>query len=78
MPIDIWINRKDVFYVNDFPHWPERLVIGEQRIFSGCGLVTGGNGSGGDMDRSARVSVEEIRKVVQFIGAKARWGLQWP
>ena len=50
----IWINRKDVLYVNDFAHWRESFVIGEQRVFSGCGLITGGNGSGNDMDRSAR------------------------
>jgi hypothetical protein len=68
----IWINRKDVLYVNDFAHWRESFVIGEQRVFSGCGLITGGNGSGNDMDRSARVPLDEIRRVVRFAAAKAR------
>lgn len=67
----IWINRRDVLYVNDCAHWRESFVIGEQRVFSGCGLITGGNGSG-NMDRSARVPIDEIRKVVRFITTRAR------
>jgi hypothetical protein len=69
----IFINRRDVLYVNDFAYWPDSFEIGGQRIFSGCGLITGGNGSDGDMDRSARVPMDQIRKVVRFDSAKRRW-----
>ncbi|HEY3745528.1 MAG TPA: hypothetical protein VGL17_04760 [Gemmatimonadaceae bacterium] len=64
----IWINRKDVLYVNDFAHWRESFVIGEQRVFSGCGVITGGNSG----ERPARVPLDEIRRVVRFVVAKAR------
>jgi hypothetical protein len=62
----IWINRKDVLCVNDFAHWRESFNIG------GHGLIIGGDGSGNDMDRSARVPLDDIRRVVRFTAAKAR------
>jgi hypothetical protein len=67
----IWINRRDVLYANDFAHWPECFEIGGQRVFSGCGLITGGNGTGKSMDRSARVPLEEIRPLIRF-GVRGR------
>ena len=62
----IWINWQDVLYVNDFAHWGECFEIGGQRIFSGCGLITGGDGRGGSMERSARVPLREIRPLIRF------------
>jgi hypothetical protein len=62
----IWINRRDVLYVNVFPRWAECFEIGGKRAFSGCGLITAGDGTDGSMDRSARVPLEEIGRVVRF------------
>jgi hypothetical protein len=64
----VWINRKDVLYVNDFAHWKEKFAIGKSHMFSGCGVITGGDGHGTNMDKSARVSLQEIRNVVRFPG----------
>jgi hypothetical protein len=68
----IWINHKDILYVADFAFWPERFIIGGVRAFSGCGVIIGSNGSG--KVRSARVSLKEIQKVVQFSAAAAPAG----
>lgn len=67
----IWINHRDILYVNDFAFWPEHFIIGGVRAFSGCGVITGGNGNGKALDRSARVSLKEIQKIVQFPPAAA-------
>jgi hypothetical protein len=65
----IWINHKDILYVSDFAFWPERFIIGGVRAFSGCGVIIGSSGSG--KARSAKVSLREIQKVVQFPSAAA-------
>jgi hypothetical protein len=69
----IWINRQDVLYVNDFAHWAECFEVGGKRVFSGCRLITVGDGIGGSMDRSARVPLQEIRPLVHF-GIRGRAG----
>jgi hypothetical protein len=53
----IWINRRDVLYVNVFPHCAECFEIGGKGVFYG---------TDGSMDRSAGVPLEEIRRVVRF------------
>ena len=62
----IWINRRDVLYVNVFPRWAECFGIGGKRVLSGCGSITAGHGTDGSTDRSARVPLEEIGRVVRF------------
>jgi hypothetical protein len=64
----VLINNRDVLYVNDFAFWEERFQIGQRHVFSGCGLITGGdsNGKGEGLTRAARVPLEEIRSVVRF------------
>jgi len=64
-------HRKDVLYVNDFAHWRDPSSSATARVLR-MRLITGGNGSGNDMDRSARVPLDEIRRVVRFAAAKAR------
>jgi hypothetical protein len=68
----VWINNKDVLYVSDFARWRESFVIGERHVFSGTGLITGGDARGKNMSKSARVPLAEIRNVVKFGFAKAR------
>jgi hypothetical protein len=68
----VWINHRDVLYVNDFAFLEEKFAIGRAHVFSGCGVITGGNGRGRNMDKSARVSLQEIRNVVRFPGAERR------
>lgn len=68
----VWINGKDVLYVSDFARWRESFVIGERHIFSGTGLITGGDARGKKMSKSARVPLAEIRAVVRFGVAKAK------
>jgi hypothetical protein len=60
----ILINRNDVLFVKDLARWSERFIIGNVRSHSGCGVVIGSNGAG--IDRSAKVSLKEIRNVVRF------------
>ena len=68
----VWINGKDVLYVSDFAHWRESFAIGKRHVFSGTGLITGGDARGKNMSKSARVSLSEIRDVVRFGLAQAR------
>ena len=63
----VMVNNRDVLYVNDFAHWTKRFAIGNRHVFSGCGLITGGNGKGGELARAARVPLAEIHAVVRFL-----------
>jgi hypothetical protein len=74
----VWINGKDVLYVSDFARWRESFVIGERHIFSGTGLITGGDARGKNMSKSARVPLAEIRDVVRFGIAKAKVDREQP
>jgi hypothetical protein len=67
----VWINGKDVLYVSDFARWRESFVIGGRHVFSGTGLITGGDARGKRMSKSARVPLAEIRDVVRFAITKA-------
>ena len=60
----VWINNREPLYVNDFAHWKQRFLIGTSHVFSGCGLIVGGDGKG--EARGARVPLVEIRNVVRF------------
>lgn len=44
------------------------VSIGKSHMFCGCGVITGGDAIGTNMDKSARVSPQEIRNVVRFPG----------
>jgi hypothetical protein len=63
----VWVNRRDVLYVNDFAFWEERFMIGPRHVFSGCGLIIGGDSdSESKVARGARVPLAEIINVVRF------------
>lgn len=64
----VWINRRDVLYVNDFAFWEERFTIGPRHAFSGCGLIIGDDtdSKSKDLARGARVPLAEILNVVRF------------
>jgi hypothetical protein len=64
----VWINNRDVLYVNDFAFWPERFLIGPRHAFSGTGLITGGDSyrKRGRLTNDARVPLDEIQEIVRF------------
>jgi hypothetical protein len=57
----------------------QNLIFGtHSHIFSGTGLITGGDARGKNMSKSARVPLAEIRDVVRFGIAKAKVDREQP